>query len=442
MTATAAVPLQDWQKRYVEDGSRRKLLVKSVQVGGSFVASLECALDTVEHGGLWIMLSASDRQSMELMEKVKIHTAGWGVVTKTGFFEDTSIVQHTAKFPNRGRILALPANADTARGFSGNVLLDEFAIHRDAKAIWKSMVGRTMRGYKLRVLSSFKGKQNKFFDLAKECGLEKGEEPVVQPVHAGVWSGHWVDIHMAVREGLEVDIDELRATVGDDEIWMEEFECVPIDSAMDFISFDLIRGCETDEATTEFDYVKRPEQYAGFDIARRRDLSDIWILSREPNGLLTRGLISMPRMKFSDQKAIACRVAACVDRFDIDQTGIGMNLAEDLKEEFPGVVEGVDFTGAKKEALATATKTAFEDRLIGIPENAVIRRSVQAVKRYMTPAGNIRFDANRTDAGHADEFWALALAIEAAGEKRGYVAAADCEVNARTVIGELMEAAF
>jgi hypothetical protein len=36
------------------------------------------------------------------------------------------------------------------------------------------------------------------------------------------------------------------------------------------------------------------------------------------------------------------------------------------------------------------------------------------VKRFVTPSGNLRFDAQRTEAGHADEFWAKALADLAA----------------------------
>jgi phage FluMu gp28-like protein len=36
------------------------------------------------------------------------------------------------------------------------------------------------------------------------------------------------------------------------------------------------------------------------------------------------------------------------------------------------------------------------------------------VKRYVTPSGNVRFDAERTDKGHADRFWALAEVINAA----------------------------
>jgi phage FluMu gp28-like protein len=448
----AAVPLLAWQERYIEDHSRWKFLAASVQVGKSFATSLEIVLDEMERPSLWIMLSASDRQSIELMEKVKMHTAGMDVATDSGFFADTSIVQHTAKFPNGGRIIALPANPDTARGYSGNVFLDEFAIHRDAKSIWKALAGRALRGYKVRVASSYKGKQNKFYELGKELGLVaeyRGWEPEVNPVRNGVWSGHFVNLAMAVREGLKVDIDEMIEAVGDDDIVDEEFFCVPVEGALDFIGFELIQGCETPEARTEFDFEYREGQVAGFDIARRRDLSIIWILRpagapgrQEANRKLTAGVITMARKKFSEQKDVAREVARCVDRFCIDATGIGANLAEDLREAFPGVVEPIEFTGPAKEAMATQVKNAMEERAIGIPASVAIQRSLQAVKRFMTATGNIRFDAARTEAGHADEFWALALALQAGSQARGYVPASECGVVGKTVAAGMLAAEF
>lgn len=35
-----------------------------------------------------------------------------------------------------GRIIGLPANPETARGFTGDVLLDEFAMHAFDREIW------------------------------------------------------------------------------------------------------------------------------------------------------------------------------------------------------------------------------------------------------------------------------------------------------------------
>ncbi len=43
-----------------------------------------------------------------------------------------------------------------------------------------------------------------------------------------------------------------------------------------------------------------------------------------------------------------------------------------------------------------------------------VRESHHAVRKVQTVAGNPRFDADRSELGHADEFWAHALALHAA----------------------------
>lgn len=46
-----------------------------------------------------------------------------------------------------------------------------------------------------------------------------------------------------------------------------------------------------------------------------------------------------------------------------------------------------------------------------------IRNSLHSVKKYETSTGHFRFDADRTEeTGHADHFWAKALATQAASQ--------------------------
>jgi phage FluMu gp28-like protein len=90
-----------------------------------------------------------------------------------------------------------------------------------------------------------------------------------------------------------------------------------------------------------------------------------------------------------------------------------MQLAEELRQRFGWRVEPVTFTLQTKEALAVLTKRMFEERLLRIPSHREIRASLHAVRRMATATGHFRFDADRTEKGHADEFWALALALQA-----------------------------
>ena len=115
-----------------------------------------------------------------------------------------------------------------------------------------------------------------------------------------------------------------------------------------------------------------------------------------------------------------------IRRCSIDATGIGAHIAETLAREFGPRVEPVVFTAAVKEDLAFRTKRRMEARLTLLPDTREIRRAFSAVKKYITPSGNLRFDAVRTEAGHADEFWAKALA-DLAADPEAHQAAACAE---------------
>ena len=80
-------------------------------------------------------------------------------------------------------------------------------------------------------------------------------------------------------------------------------------------------------------------------------------------------------------------------------------------------VEPIHFTAPVKEELAYPVRTAFEQRTIRIPADPAIRADLRAIKKQTTAAGNLRFSADAGVNGHADRFWALALALHAAKAK-------------------------
>src|ERR1019366_1946230 len=128
-------------------------------------------------------------------------------------------------------------------------------------------------------------------------------------------------------------------------------------------------------------------------------------------------LITLDRTPFERQYEIFCGLLSHprVRRACLDQTGIGMALVERLQEKFGTQVEGVTFTADTKEKMSLLVRRRFEERLDRIPEDSpAIERDLAAVKRQATSSGNLRFDADRTEAGHADIYWAKALADLAA----------------------------
>ena len=123
----------------------------------------------------------------------------------------------------------------------------------------------------------------------------------------------------------------------------------------------------------------------------------------------------MQNVPFSVQEETLYPWVQLCRRVCVDKTGLGMQFAERMAEKFGTYkVEGVTFSAPMKEDLAYPVRSAFEDKAIKIPfgDDELIR-DLRAIRKDTTSAGNVRFGADRGADGHADRFWALALAIHA-----------------------------
>jgi phage FluMu gp28-like protein len=97
----------------------------------------------------------------------------------------------------------------------------------------------------------------------------------------------------------------------------------------------------------------------------------------------------------------------------VDQNGIGMQLAEDLKKE-TGKAEGVDFTSPNKELWAVEARVKAEAALTPLPMDRDLAYQIHSIKKTRTDAKNNVYDTERNEKHHADKFWSWALALWAA----------------------------
>jgi len=411
-----AVPLYGFQGRWFTDRARFKIGNMARQIGKSFIVSLEVVDDAMETGADWVLLSAGERQSKELMAKVKMHCEAYSIAASDIQASEYSVndVRYTLLtiyLPNGARIMGLPANPDTARGFSANVVLDEFAFHKDSDRIWKALFPTIARGYKIRIVSTPQGLGNRFHRLFT------GDNE---------WSKHRVDIYQAVKDGVPHNLDELRTGLDDEDAWLQEFEVKFIDDATAWLTYEMIAACQSDRVAREisyddfdlaaFDFTPTGRLFAGVDIGRKKDLTVIDIEEQVGDVFWNRLELVLPNIKFRKQEQILFSVLRTlnIERVCIDATGIGAQLAEDTVDTFGTYrAEEVSFTNAAKNDLATRMRRMFEDKLCRIAVCRRLRDDLHAVKKTTTAAGNIRFDAERTKDGHADRFWAKALAFMA-----------------------------
>lgn len=436
VTAVALVTLYAYQKRWITDEERFKLMVKGRQTGLTFSTTLRHVRRRLSKKGTTIWISASERQSKEAAEYAKIHLAALREVFDIKEIKfpntDEKAIQITFKH-NGSRMIFMPANPDTVRGFSGDVVLDEFAFHRDAVKIWRAAMAIISRGHSIEVISTPNGQVGKYWELCQSVGVNPLGGMKVTHWKKGIWSVHWLDIYTAVKEGCPVDIDSLREAAGDEDTWLQEYCCVFLADAQNYIPMELVVACESVDASMGTEIGELAGMiFTGTDIGRKKDRSVNIALEGVGDVLWMRRMKIMERWPFRQQFEEIDPIVARSHRSCVDSTGIGAQIAEELRAKHGQKVEEVMFNLENKEKMATATKRVFEERKIRIVSSPALRRSINAVKRYTSTTGHFRFDAERTEQGHADEFWALALAIAAAsgpGISTDFVASSQAQAH-------------
>jgi len=448
--------------------------VKSARIGFSFATAAEAVLDCLAHpGATWTVGSHSKAGSNEFVEegagKILNAINATAEIYEEPFADElgqADIQVTKINFPNGSRILAMPANPRTMRGFPGNVILDEFAHHEGSYAIWAAASRQVALGHKVRMLSTPNGEYGKFFDLAREFGLTDGAAPESNPVMRGPWSWHWVDVNLAVAEGCPINLAEMRELYkGDDDTFAQEFLCVFLKAVGAWLPLELIARAEDAGATIDWPpgYVPAGPLYAGLDVGRSGDQTSLWLDELIGDVAWTRMVMRLHDVPFftpdgehmhNDQARLILPWIQMATKAAMDSTGIGLGLFEFLASKCPGRLMGVNFGGsisAERSAavstkgqsvkiktdLAVRLKQRLEQGKCRIPNDLQLRQELQSVKKEYS-GGAVKFDAPRIEIdtpvgggkkqkvfAHADSFWAKALAeFAAAGSPAGAFAAA------------------
>ena len=398
-----------YQLKWVEDKARFKIGLWSRQTGKSFATACESVLDCNAqprgNSHLWVVLSAGERQALEWMEKAKKWTeAVKATVDSYDEIRDSAnalLSRAEIRFANGARIVAIPANPDTARGYSANLVLDEFAIHERPFDIWAAIypsITNPLNGEKrLRIVSTPKGRGNKFADLWE---------------HNEKYSKHKVTIEDAVRMGLPIDLEELKAGVDDPDIWAQEYMCEFIDNSSVLLPYELIGKCESDTISDD----GASPLFIGMDIGRQKDLSVIVTGVKLGDVLSIVSVEPLRKMPFADQLDILLAKGreARVQKVCIDSTGIGAMLAEEAARKGGGKFEGVVFNVATKGEMYALMRRKFEERSVRVPVDRELREDLHAVQRVVSTGGNVTYSAPRNADGHSDRAAALALCCRAA----------------------------
>ncbi len=462
--AAPGAELLPYQKDWANDSSRWKFGLMSRQVGKDFAAGFEGVRDCVEaelagRKVTWLIAAPSERQSLESLNKWKnwaesFHLALEGEEIERADGSESLLSSASITFPNGSRVIAVPGQPDTVRGFSANILLTEFAFFERPEATWRAILPSITNSKsggvkKVRLITTPNGLGNKAHDLwiknyrppgnsATESRGQTAAPPGASSLlPSPMWKCHFVDIHKAVAQGLRADIEELRAALDDPEGWSQEFECQFLDVQSVLLPYELIATCESAEATVtaplDFWQAAAGSPLAmGIDFGRRRDLTVAWTLARVGDVWQTIEVLVLDQTPTDQQvEILRPRIRRC-GRVCVDYTGPGVGFGDYLVKEFHefnpaqhtfGKIEPCTFSQNLKVDIFSKLRMAFEHRELRVPVNRDIREDLHSLSRVSNPNGQITYRASHTADGHADRATALALALRATGGGVGQSAA-------------------
>lgn len=308
-------------------------------------------------------------------------------------------------------------------GKRGNVILDEFALHKDQQKLLKVSSAVTQWGGQRIVISTHRGKGSVFAQLVNDC-VNNGN-----PMR---WSHHRVTIQDAVDAGIVERINaktgkkmtredflaSCRAKCLTEADFLEEYMCVPQDTAGQLVSWDTINACTNDRYATAAGNIAAEEGEfgVGVDVARLSDKHCYIALKPWHDRYVVRLVYYHEDNSWEsrDRKLDEMTGAAGVKLVVIDQTGLGDKYVEDAKKRRNGhKVRGILFTNGSKEELASNLARALEAGKIIIPSHDLLKAHIAAIEKGYTKTGLVCYSADRTESGHADLFWALAMAYHA-----------------------------
>jgi phage FluMu gp28-like protein len=432
--------------------------LKSRQVGSSWLDAAEAvAYSILEPRSTSIFVSINQDEAAEKIRYARFIYEALDKDVRPKLVTDNAL---ELTLPTGSRLISHPCRPVRGKA-KARVYLDEFAHYPKDKIIYESTLPVISKGGVIRINSSPFGATGMFWEIFTQStrpypGYRRmsvpwwttramcKDVPTAILVAPGMLTSERV--HKFGSERL-IDIYENMP----EESFRQEYECEYVDEAVSWITWDDIKRNQmmaadgkleywyakaTGDSAESFDHAmnmldevaksvvsKHIEDAfsAGVDVGRRKDTSELILLGRPTTTQLPyRVGITLDRMPFEKQMALVSKAIDIlpITKLLIDQTGMGIKMAEDLTTRHRSKVEGVDFTNAAKETWAVDVKVKMEKGELPIPLHRDLAYQIHSIRKKVTDSKHTSFDTDGTETHHADMFWALALAVSAANQRR------------------------
>lgn len=427
------------QERWIKSRARKKIMQKTRRYGGSYCNAYAVTERTAMKNNpfdAWYGsrdLLAARLSINDIKKFAKIMQAGCIDRGEVILDDDSKLRAFEVEFSNGKFAHALSSSPDSFAGKQGWLTLDEYALHRNNRQLYGVAVPALLRGGGLGIISTHRGTNNHFNELIREI-IEKGnpkgfELHTINIEDAVLLEGLWLKIQQQLEEA-EVDderlgwtddefLQSLRNECATDEMWNQEFMCIPCDDSSSLLTWEEILQASCTELEMRLllaDVPLSAPRYIGMDIGRKNHPSVIWQWVKHKGLMIEEEVTPLLNMPFAKQEQILFeklhRLPIVSAR--IDATGLGMQIAENAVTKYPGKVQGVIFNQGVKTEMGVYAKRRFQDLQVRIRDDTKRQYELYSLKQKSGSGDSIiiKEDAALSDK-HSDYAWAAFLGLHA-----------------------------
>ncbi len=381
------------------------IINKSRQIGISYAIACWSLIRAVLEERVELIISPSLRQSKHMMDYVYEHMRKLERDFTIPLKEETKT---SIMFETGGEIHSLPNSANTVRGYrADDIYIDEFAHFTNGtdKEVLEAILPSISRGGHILYISTPFGDQNLFYE-------------------------YWHDredirkITINWRECPDMSEEKILAikqAIGEDAFNQEYENQFLSDVEGQEFPFQLISSC-IDHELQYTDLSSRSKYLGGADIGREHDLTAFIAFEKQGGKYIAKNKRTMSNTPYHEQLNFFTYLLKnfTFEKFHIDETGIGNMLAEELSRI--ARITRITFNNENKQEMVANLKRLMQEGKVRYPNDAQLIDSIRSIRRKYSDTNYLKFESVRTEeTGHADLFWAMALALYGESMKKPFV---------------------
>ena len=344
-----------YQQKFIDSPKRRKIWLSSRQIGKSWTCAFISVFKSLtRRNGLSLCISTGSRAASELLKNCAQFAEAIHILDPSINYSASA---DSIKFDNGSRVISLPSgNPASLRGWSAQcIIIDEGAFIDNPEQVWGAITPTLLRDpdAELIITTTPAGSVGWFYDIYNKA-LDNPTD----------WYVQTTTIEDAVKDGLNVDIEELKKTISDPLVWEQEFMCQFSKEFGAMLDTDLLEFADIPEDITA--------HFVGVDIGATNDRTAIVdIIQRKNHTYFVNDIVMLHKSDYQSQLKV---IQELYQKWHwnggyVDAVGIGGPMAEFIGKQVSSKIKPFQWTVASKTPAYELTRSLVFDHKLSFAKH-------------------------------------------------------------------------